>query len=307
MRQRYSFRKIYFSSLFLLLVITSRAQFFAPSDTLNTPRLTAVTITAGAGYVASVIGLNELWYSDYPHSNFHFFNDNSSWLQMDKLGHSLTTYQLGRYGYEALRWSGLSNKKSIWIGGGFGLLFMTSIEIMDGYSEQWGFSNGDMLANLGGTALFVTQQAVWNEQRMALKFSYSKSEYAQYRPEVLGTGGIESMLKDYNGQTIWLSVNPSSFSRSEVKFLPWLNVALGYGADGMLGGDFNPSVNEDNLPLPQFDRSRQFYLSLDIDLSRINTRSHLLKTVFSVIGFVKVPSPTLELTRGDLIWHWLYF
>lgn len=307
MSVKHTFKTIYFLGLFTLMVRTAQAQFFVPSDTLNKPRLTAVAATAGVGYAASIIGLNQLWYSDFPHSDFHFFNDNSSWLQMDKLGHSLTTYQLGRYAYESLLWSGLGDKKSIWIGGGFGLLYMTSIEIMDGYSAEWGFSTGDMFANIGGTALFIAQQAVWNEQRMALKFSYSESEYAQYRPDVLGTGGLESVLKDYNGQTIWLSVNPSSFSSSEAKFLPWLNVAFGYGADGMLGGDSNPLENEDANTLPEFNRSRQFYLSLDVDLSRIQTRSHLLKAIFSVVGFIKVPAPTLELTRGDLTWHWLYF
>lgn len=289
------------------MVLPAQAQFLVPSDSLNKPRLATVATITGVGYATSIIGLNQLWYSDYPQSSFHFFNDNADWLQMDKLGHSLTTYQLGRYGYEALQWSGLDSKKSIWIGGGFGLLYMTSIEIMDGYSAEWGFSTGDMLANVGGTALFIAQQAAWNEQRIALKFSYSESEFAQYRPDVLGTGGLESVLKDYNGQTIWLSVNPSSFSRSETKFLPWLNVAFGYGANGMLGGDSNPLENEDANILPEFTRSREFYLSLDVDLSRIQTRSHLLKTIFSVVGFIKVPAPTLELTRGDLAWHWLYF
>lgn len=307
MSVRFTIKAICFYGLFLLMVRSASAQFFVPSDTLNKARVVGVSTTAGIGYVVSIIGLNKLWYNDYPQSDFHFFNDNSSWMQMDKLGHSLTTYQLGRYGYEALRWSGIDNKKSIWMGGGFGLLYMTSIEIMDGYSAEWGFSTGDMLANIGGTSLFMAQQAAWNEQRMSLKFSYSKSQIAQFRPNVLGGGGLESVLKDYNGQTIWLSVNPSSFSHSESKFLPWLNVAFGYGADGMLGGDSNPSKNEDAHPLPEYMRSRQFYLSLDVDLNRIETRSHFLKTIFSVIGFIKVPAPTLEMTRGDMKWHWIYF
>ncbi len=301
------FKLIYFFCLFLWMATQLNAQIFVPSDTLNKPRVMTVAAAASLGYAASVVGLSQLWYNDYPQSGFHFFNDNSSWLQMDKLGHSLTTYQLGLHGYETLRWSGLDVKKSTWIGGGFGLLFMTSVEIMDGYSAEWGFSAGDMLANFGGTALFIAQQAGWNEQRMALKFSYSKSEFAQYRPDLLGSGGLESALKDYNGQTIWLSVNPSSFSRSKTKFLPWLNVAMGYGADGMLGGDSNPSENENSKTLPEFNRSRQFYLSLDVDLGRIQTRSHFLKTIFSVVGFIKVPAPTLEIAQGDLRWHWFYF
>ncbi len=248
-----------------------------------------------------------MWYKEYPRSDFHFYNDNNAWLQMDKAGHAVTSYQLGRYGYEVMHWTGVNEKSAIWIGGSFGLFFLTSIEIMDGLSAEWGFSTGDAIANVGGAALFIGQQLGWKEQRMQLKFSYSPTDYAQYRPETLGNGGVESMFKDYNGQTIWLSVNPSSFFHNTRKFAPWLNVAFGYGANGMLGGSENPPFNDAGVPLPDTERYRQFYLSADIDLSRIPTKSHLLKTIFSVVGFIKIPAPTIELSQGKAHWHWMYF
>lgn len=260
------------------------------------------------GYSASIIALNEMWYKDYPKSGFHFYNDNSSWLQIDKAGHALTSYQLGRYGYEVLRWTGMEEKPSIWIGGNMGLLFLTGVEILDGFSKEWGFSYGDFISNAGGTALFIGQQLAWGEQRASLKFSYSPSQYAQLRPETLGNGGLESVLKDYNGQTIWLSVNPSSFlAERERTFLPWLNVAIGYGGDGMLGGDSNPIANSDGEILPDINPYRQYYLSLDLDLTRIRTDSHFLKTLFSVVGFLKIPAPALEFSEGTLKWHWLHY
>ena len=43
----------------------------------------------------ALVGFNELWYKNYPKSNFHFVNDNSSWLQMDKFGHAATSYYGG--------------------------------------------------------------------------------------------------------------------------------------------------------------------------------------------------------------------
>ena len=291
----------------LFISFSAQAQFFTPSDTLNKKRLVFATTTTAVGYGATVIGLNELWYKDYPRSDFHFFNDNAIWMQMDKAGHALTSYQLGRAGYEVMKWTGTSDKSALWIGGNLGLFFLTTVEIMDGYSDEWGFSTGDALANLSGTGLFIGQELLWNEQRMSLKFSYSPSEYAQYRPETLGSTGLESMLKDYNGQTIWLSVNPSSFGHKEKPFLPWLNVALGYGANGMLGGDCNPPFNQAGDALPEIERYRQYYLSLDIDLSQIKTENHFLKTVFSVVGFIKIPAPAIEFSQGDVKWHWLAF
>jgi hypothetical protein len=44
------------------------------------------------------------------------------------------------------------------------------------------------------------------------------------------------MLKDYNGQTYWLSVNLHSFYKGS-KIPKWLNLAIGYGANGMLTGN----------------------------------------------------------------------
>ena len=53
---------------------------------------------------------------------------------------------------------------------------------------------------------------------------------------------------------------------------------------------------------------RQFYLSLDVDLTKISTKSKLLKTVFSVVNFIKIPSPTLEFNgKGHIKFHYLYF
>ena len=53
---------------------------------------------------------------------------------------------------------------------------------------------------------------------------------------------MQQVLKDYNGQTYWLSANIWSFNK-ESNFPRWLNVAFGYGADGMLYGENNPTNN----------------------------------------------------------------
>ena len=65
-----------------ILALSGSAQFsggfYIPSDTLHKGRLWGVGLTAGVGYTATMIGLNELWYSDYDRSDFHFFNDNDT-------------------------------------------------------------------------------------------------------------------------------------------------------------------------------------------------------------------------------------
>ncbi|NNC45690.1 MAG: DUF2279 domain-containing protein, partial [Winogradskyella sp.] len=139
------------------------------------------------------------------------------------------------------------------------------------------------------------------DQRLVLKYSFSRTQYAQQRPERLGEGIHEEFLKDYNGQTYWLSANINSFVKHD-KFPNWLNLALGYGADGMLTG-----APEDANFADQ-NRIRQFYLSLDVDLSRIKTNSHFLKTVFSLLNVIKIPLPTLEVnSQGAVTLHYIYF
>lgn len=223
---------------------------------------------------------------------------------MDKLGHLYTSYHIGRFGAETLNWSGASKQNQLVYGAGLGFVFLTAVEVMDGFSEEWGASMGDVVANAAGTALYVSQELIWNEQRIIPKFSYHKTQYSNYRPDLLGSTTQEQILKDYNGQTYWFSVNLYSFAKKS-KIPKWLNVALGYGAEGMIGE--NEVINPIIFPSKPL-KFRQFYLSLDLDLTKINTKSHFLKTVFSVFNTVKIPAPTLEYSAQEgFKFHGLYF
>ena len=276
-------------------------QFLKPSDSLSKSRRNLVVISQTTLATTTLVGLNQLWYADYERSGFKTINDSGEWLQMDKLGHVFSSYQLGRLGASSLNWAGVSKKDQLIYGSTLGLGFLTAVEVMDGFSEEWGFSWTDMAANVAGTGLYAGQELLWQEQRILLKYSFHRTDLAQQRPDKLGNGFSEEFLKDYNGQTYWLSANLNSFFKSE-SIPNWLNLAFGYGADGMLTGEAN-----DPLFLEQ-KRMRQYYLSLDIDLSRIRTNSNILKTIFDVFNVIKIPFPTLELNdNGRLKWHYIYF
>ncbi len=298
--------------LYILIILFSSAvfaqssinQFLKPSDTLDVQRKKTVFITEGIIGAGALIGLSQMWYKDYPKSDFHFKNDNIHWLQMDKAGHVFTSYHLGRFGAEALEWSGSDKKTQLIYGSTLGLVFLTTVEVFDGYSQEWGASWGDVAANVSGTALYVSQELLWNEQRIVPKFSFHFTPYASARPNVLGASPSEQILKDYNGQTYWLSANIYSFTKWN-KFPKWLNLAVGYGAEGMITAN-DQLVN--TVFFPEKNRTRQFYLSLDIDLTRIETQSHLLKTLFSVFNTIKIPAPTFEINdRGQSRLQLFYF
>lgn len=278
--------------------------FLAPSDTLNKKRQTTVIVTETALASATLLGLNQIWYADYPRSKFHFINDNSEWLQMDKVGHMYSAYHLGRFGAEMLNWSGADQKKQLIYGAGLGFAFLTAVEVLDGYSSQWGASPGDIIANATGTGLYVSQELLWKEQRIIPKFSFHTTQYASMRPNLLGKSLNEQILKDYNGQTYWLSVNLHSFAK-ESKIPKWLNVAFGYGAEGMISGNV-----QDDIPISveNPEKYRQFFLSFDVNLAKIDTKSHFLKTIFSVFNTIKIPAPTLEYSANKgFKAHALYF
>ena len=278
--------------------------FLKPSDTLNKKRVNTVIISESVIATATLIGLNELWYADYPRSDFHFINDNAEWLQMDKMGHVFSSYHLGSFGADALEWSGADKKTQLIYGSTLGLAFLTAVEVFDGYSANWGASTGDIIANISGTALYVSQELLWKEQRIIPKFSFHTTPYASARPEVLGSSIPEQILKDYNGQTYWLSANIHSFAKT-AKIPKWLNVAIGYGAEGMITAE-DEFIN--TIFLPESERYRQFYLSLDVDLTKIETKSHFVKTILTVFNTIKIPAPTFEIRgNGSMKFHLIYF
>lgn len=301
-------KKALLAILLIFSVLSASSQ-----DTLRDPakvkrNVKIVVGTELALYAVSMTGLYFAWYADYPQSNFHFYNDNGEWMQMDKIGHGVTSYLVGSFGYEMLRDAGLDEKHSIWLGGTLGLAFLTTVEVFDGFSSEWGFSWGDMAANTLGAGLFIGQQFLWHEQRITLKYSFHTTEFADYRPNVLGSNFLQQTIKDYNGQTYWASFNfKSLFLNKESKFPTWLNFAFGYGATGMTGG-YENALEHNGKPIPYYDRKRQFYFSLDVDFTKIPTNNKVLKYTFKVLNIFKLPFPTIEYnTGGDWVWHWIYF
>lgn len=305
------------TSLIILVVIlipfggnAATADTIASQEARHGSNLHRTHLVAGTqlvGYSTALLLLNQAWYKDFPRTSFHFHDDLPDWFQQDKLGHVSATYHLGRLSAASFRWAGAGNTSSAWAGALSGLAFLTAVEILDGFSAEWGASVSDMAANVIGAGTFLAQQLAWEEQRMVLKYSFHESGLAEYRPNLLGSNLPEKMLKDYNGQTFWLSFNIKSLLAPESNLPVWLNLAIGHSATGMLGSRNNPDLYNGEA-LPHLVRHRQWYLAPDIDFSRIPVQSSFLKTLFSTINFLKMPAPALEYnSEQGLRLHWLFF
>ena len=191
-----------------------------------------------------------------------------------------------------------------------------------------------MAMNISGSLLFGIQQYVWHDQKFNLKISAAPVKYGKYgdvqiteRAKALyGTSFTELILKDYNAMTFWLSVSPGSFIKNpKSKFPKCIQVSFGYGAGGMLGGQKN-RWNKNDLggekevgnidPSDLVDRSdiqrlHKFYLSMDLDWTKLPVKKHWAKGLMKVLNIIKLPFPAIEFNDNKngskVAWHWLKF
>ena len=118
------------------------------------------------------------------------------------------------------------------------------------------------------------------------------------RSDLLGNDLVSEIIKDYNGQTFWISVDMDKF----IQFPKWLNFAAGYGAQGMVyARDFQ------NIEAGHQPAYRQYYFGLDFDLTAIRSRSKFVKTLLFIGNMIKLPAPALEFSAKGIKFHTLYF
>ena len=297
---------------------------FENSAELNKPRVYTISGSILGMYAASNIWWQRAWYAQYPKSKFHFFNDAGEWMQMDKGGHIYSAYFLSRWGSNMYKWAGVNDNAAAWIGFAGANFWQLSVELHDAFSEQWGFSATDLLANFTGSLFFIGQHYLWDEQRITIKLSAWPQNYPdQYKhraEDLYGTSFSELVLKDYNAMTFWLSTSIGSFIKKEHKFPDWINFAFGVGAHNMYGGFDNKWCEADGFGVhncpegslqnanDEYPRMRQFYFSADIDWTKIPTEKKGLKTLFEILNIIKIPFPALEVnTEREVKWHWFQF
>jgi hypothetical protein len=303
------------------------SRLFRPADTLNKSRVWTISGVGATAYGAAIYGLNELWYTQYPRSSFQLFNDWGEWMQMDKVGHTVTTFQYTRHWHQGYMWAGMSRRKALVPALIGGWAYQAALEVLDGHSAEWGFSIPDMAFNTLGSGLYLGQELLWNDQRISFKISsdlgrkYSNdpisstnglgtSSLGKRADDLYGHSIAQIFLKDYNAQTYWMSVNLRAFLPENNGFVPkWLNLAVGYGAQNMYGGFGNQwSDKEGNSYFSPTQRQRQFYLSPDIDFTRIKVKHPFLKSMLVFLNVFKLPAPALEYNTGSgMQFHWLHF
>ncbi len=273
---------------------------------MNSKKLAAVLFTAA--YLISLLWLSSVWYNTY--TGFHFFDDVFEWEYLDKLGHCGASFYLGLFAYktfgEPQSLNSALQKKWLCFTG-FALLL--PIEILDGFSLNYGASPADLLANgLGGLLCY------WHVSFKVIsgvipKFSFHATAFSILRPELLGSNIFQQAIKDYNGQTYWLSLDINKIFNA--KILPeWLLLTVGYGAEGLLGGHDNVwHTNEDEVKdYSSIARTKRVFISVDLNARSLQGKNKFLDYLLAPFVLLKFPAPAIEFNfeRG-IIFHPLYF
>ena len=281
-----------------VLLAQREVGFWDVDTTFNAKRCTYAISGVALGAGAMYTYLGAVWYEGIPRGRFKWFNDFHEWKQMDKMGHALGAYQESRAMISLLKWSGVKRNKVILWGGLTGLLLQSPIEIFDGFSPKWGASWGDLIFNASGSALAIGNELLWDEQRIQLKFFFFPSEYPNKYPAKLGYTFGEKLFKDYNGQSYWLSFRVHSFlpeGRFKELYPKWLNLSVGYGAKGLIGG-----YDQEPVSVINEREYRRWLVSLDIDLANIKTKSAFLRTLLGAANVIRLPLPALEFNRNGV-------
>jgi hypothetical protein len=289
---------------------TSTAQgLLETPDSLSIPRVKAAVISESVITAGSLTGLYFAWYAQFDQQPFRFFNDWDGWQQMDKTGHSVSTYQIAANLNRIHRWTGMKPRAARWLSSGLSFGYLATVEVMDGFSAGWGFSLYDFGFNTAGIGLFHLQDAVWGAQAIKLKFSFSPSGLtrqndlgtnfveAERARALYGTSIFEQWLKDYNGQTHWMSANLWMLAGKPTWMPRWIDFSVGYSANGLLGAESNSWQIEDagvqSIYTSSIPRERQLLFSLDLNLDHVDLPKGLI-WLRPVVGFFKFPFPTLE-------------
>jgi uncharacterized protein YfiM (DUF2279 family) len=254
-----------------------------------------------SGYSLAYVGfsyqMSQHFFTQTPISPFHIRQDWKTWKGMDKFYHAYGSYQLSSIFYQMNKWAGIDSIKSLHLAFLESVIFSTTKEYFDGRVAVGGWSWYDIGMNNLGNLNFYLQQRLLGSQKIQYKFSYFSSGLQAYNPGTLGTSKLNYWMKDYNGETFWLSSSLGDWKLTQHKWLNAIGLTIGYGAHNVISEYSNP-------PHLNLSRYNQYYLGLDINWQQIETSNKTLKTLFFILNRFRFPLPSLELnSMGKLTFH----
>jgi hypothetical protein len=147
----------------------------------------------------------------------------------DKLGHGFSNYAFVRGSIGLLELGGWDRRTSAIVSAGLTTSYFLMVELKDGLHEGYGFSVGDLIMNLGGTALGV-----------AMAYAPRLDELADVRLRYVPTGefvdevrahGV-NVAEDYSGMTFQAVFHPGAVW--DPRWMKWTDLVVGFESRGYL-------------------------------------------------------------------------
>jgi hypothetical protein len=193
---------------------------------------------------------------DWGSKSFHF--ENEGWfgkdtysLGMDKIGHAYGAYLYSEYFTQRIT-HGSGNSEGAGITGallGFGM--QSVVEVLDGYSADYGFSNEDLIADGVGAGFSMLRSTI---PGLAEKLDFRM----EYNPWV-STGDSFSPFNDYSGQKYLLALKLGGFEQFQDSPLRFVELQAGYFARGY-GAKGAPAIGE---------LRREPYVAIGVNLAEL--------------------------------------
>lgn len=260
----------------------------AQDSTASHKPSTRQKIIVGGLAIQQVVSFNvqyQWWWRGNSHE-FRFENDgfvNNYSLGVDKAGHFFTSYLYFHALNEVMRWGEFTPRTRLLTATILPFTWALSIEIGDGFSKDYGFSNTDLLANCFGLGYGFMQEKVPYLRNFKFKMSYYPTSYYiqnHYRGW--------SLTSDYRGHIYWLSFDVHNLLPKSAKryWPPFLNIAAGYGIDK-------------NTPQHDTPRNRQFAIGFDWNLSPIRTKNKGVHATKELLNYFHYPAPGISIVQGN--------
>lgn len=281
--------------------------FFALPASASKGRIVVLLLACVLVYTSTLAALWIAWYKPDTTVPFHWFDDSGGWMLMDKFGHFFTAFVECSVLAKVWRWTGLSMKQCLFIGAGMAIVAQCSYELFDGLSAGYGASVTDLVANVLGVGAVLLQFFFFKRLLVFSKFSFHTTALAYLRPAFFGESIFQQVLKDYNGQTYWFTLDVNGMLGRKV-FPDWLFFSVGYGADGLLGGDDNVWTEKSGIQrdYSHILRSNRLLFSFDFNWDKVS--NSFLRKACQVFLYIKFPAPAVEFhaVKG-LRFYWMYF
>jgi hypothetical protein len=243
------------------------------------------TMLAGMGAISLGVGVGvhiyqqNAWWKDQ-RVKFHTVNDFEYGLWIDKVGHLYATNLIAHLfsaGFEA---SNMDLERSAIYGSIAALAFEVYVEIEDGYARDWGFSWGDIGADVLGAAFPVAQYYYPFLKNFMFKFSYRPVAAGKTDPN---TQQQNIIIDDYEGQKYWLSMRMKNLlPKAAANYWPaFLNIAVGFGV----------------RDIHNYDRAqRELFIALDLDAEEIPLYGKGWQFIKNSLNFIHFPMPGVRIT-----------